>query len=79
MRVNVHHLLREHFHTPPAVARAFVDGGLVTIDGHVVRPEWARGHWDPAQVAGRMLAITGTGVAHRILGSRAISKLEPVE
>lgn len=79
MKVNVYHLLREHFGAPPANAKAFVEGGIVTIDGHVVRPEWAKGHWDPSQVAGRVLAIVGHGGRRRILGSRSISQLELAE
>ncbi len=49
----------------PAVWRLIHDG-RVLIDGHVVLPQWAQGHWSVRHIAGRMLQIPSFGLSRRL-------------
>lgn len=54
-KVDIHRVLKESFGVGSLAAERLIQDGQVLIDGHVVLPQWARGHWSVRQLRGRML------------------------
>lgn len=60
-RVDLHKVLKDAFGVGSVAASRLIHDGQVQIDGHVVLPHWARGHWTVQQLRGRMLSFPQRG------------------
>ncbi len=60
-RVDLHGVLKAAFGVGLLAATRLIHDGQVQIDGHVVLPEWSRGHWTVQQLRGRMLSCPQRG------------------
>lgn len=63
--VDIHRVLKEAFGVAYPAASRLIHDGQVRIDGHVVLPQWATGHWTVRQLRGRMLSCPQRG-QHRM-------------
>ncbi len=60
-KVDLHKVLKQAFGVESLAASRLIHDGQVQIDGHVVWPQYARGHWTVRQLRGRMLSIPQRG------------------
>lgn len=66
--VDIHRVLKEAFGVESLAASRLIHDGQVQIDGHVVLPQWSKGHWTVRQLRGRMLSCPQRG-QHRLFQS----------
>lgn len=65
-KVDLHRVLKDAYGVGSLAAGRLIHDGQVMIDGHVVLPCWAGGHWTVQQLAGRMLQIPNLSLAMRM-------------
>lgn len=68
-KVNMVEVICESFSAGSMAAWRLIQDGRVLIDGHIVLPCWAVGHWSVRQLTGRVLIVKGHGQV-RLFGSR---------
>jgi hypothetical protein len=74
-KVNILHLMREHYGIERDAANAMIARGQVSIDGYTLHRMYVKGHWRVRQLEGRMMKV-GTRGEVRLFGSRKIEQLE---